>query len=185
MSSLNKVMIIGRLGKDPEVRYTANGTAIAKLTVATSEKWTDKNSGQKQEKTEWHRVSMFGKLAEIAGQYLKKGSLVYIEGRLQTSEYEDQQGIKRWSTEIVAQSMQMLPSGSNGNGQPPFEQPQAQQPAQPQHQGQMQGTPQQQPQQQGYAQQQPPAHQGIPQQPQGAGAPNPAVNAFDDSDIPF
>ena len=183
MSNLNKVLIIGRLGKDPEIRYTAGGTAIAKLSVATSEKWTDQQ-GQKQERTEWHRVSMFGKLAEIASQYLKKGSLVYVEGRLQTSEYQDQQGIKRWSTEIVAQSMQMLPS-NNGNGQqPPFEQPQAQQPAQPQ-QGQMQGAPQQQPQQQGYAQQQPPAHQGMPQQSQGAGAPNPAVNAFDDSDIPF
>lgn len=183
MSSLNKVMIIGRLGKDPEVRYTASGTAIAKLSVATSEKWTDQQ-GQKQERTEWHRISMFGKLAEIASQYLKKGSLVYVEGRLQTSEYQDQQGIKRWSTEIVANSMQMLPSGSNnGNGQPaPFDQ--SQQAAQPQQQqGPMQsGHPQR---QQGFAQQQAPVQQQNVPQPQGAGAPNPAVNAFDDDDVPF
>ena len=108
---INKVIIVGHLGKDPEVRYTSNGGAIANLTIATSEQWTDKQSGQKQEKTEWHRVVMFGKLGEISGEYLKKGSQVYIEGRLQTREWE-KDGVKRYTTEIVANDMQMLGGGA-------------------------------------------------------------------------
>ncbi|MCK5639543.1 MAG: single-stranded DNA-binding protein [Gammaproteobacteria bacterium] len=111
---INKVILVGNLGKDPEMRYTSNGGAIANLTIATSEQWTDKQSGQKQEKTEWHRVVMFGKLGEIAGEYLRKGSQVYLEGRLQTREWE-KDGVKRYSTEIVANDMQML-GGKGGSG---------------------------------------------------------------------
>ena len=113
MASLNKVLLIGNLGKDPEIRYMPSGDAIANLTVATSETWKDK-SGEKQEKTEWHRVSMFGRLAEIAGEYLKKGSSVYIEGRIQTRKYTDKEGQERYSTEIVANEMKML--GGRGAG---------------------------------------------------------------------
>lgn len=111
---INKVILVGNLGKDPEVRYTSNGGAVANLTIATSEQWTDKQSGQKQEKTEWHRVVMFGKLGEIAGEYLRKGSQVYLEGRLQTREWE-KDGVKRYTTEIVANDMQML-GGRGGSG---------------------------------------------------------------------
>lgn len=105
---INKVILVGNLGKDPEVRYSANGAAIANLTIATSEQWTDKQSGQKQEKTEWHRVVMFNRLGEIAGEYLKKGSQVYIEGKLQTRKWQDNTGQDRYTTEIVANEMQML-----------------------------------------------------------------------------
>ncbi|AEH45544.1 single-strand binding protein [Thermodesulfatator indicus DSM 15286] len=105
--SVNKVILIGRLGADPEIRYTADGQPVATFRLATSERWTDKN-GQRQERTEWHRVVAFGKLAEICGEYLSKGRQVYIEGRLQTRSYEDRDGIKRYVTEIVAQNMQML-----------------------------------------------------------------------------
>jgi single-strand DNA-binding protein len=122
MRGVNKVILVGTLGKDPEVRYTPNGNAIANLSVATSEQWTDKQSGDRQEKTEWHRVVIFGKLAEIAGQYLKKGSQVYLEGKLQTRKWQDQSGQDRYSTEIVLDvngQMQML-GGRNdqrgGNG---------------------------------------------------------------------
>jgi single-strand DNA-binding protein len=111
MRGVNKVILVGTLGKDPEVRYTPNGNAIANLNVATSEQWTDKQSGDRQEKTEWHRVVIFGKLAEIAGQYLKKGSQVYLEGKLQTRKWQDQSGQDRYSTEIVLDvngQMQML-----------------------------------------------------------------------------
>jgi single-strand DNA-binding protein len=111
---INKVIIVGNLGKDPEVRYSANGAAIANLTIATSEQWTDKQSGQKQEKTEWHRVVMFNRLGEIAGEYLKKGSQVYIEGKLQTRKWQDNTGQDRYTTEIVANEMQMLGSRSGG-----------------------------------------------------------------------
>jgi single-strand DNA-binding protein len=111
---INKVIIVGNLGKDPDVRYSANGAAIANLTIATSEQWTDKQSGQKQEKTEWHRVVMFNRLGEIAGEYLKKGSQVYIEGKLQTRKWQDQNGQDRYTTEIVANEMQMLGSRSGG-----------------------------------------------------------------------
>lgn len=112
---INKVILVGSLGADPEVRYTAGGTAIASLSVATSEQWTDKQSGQKQERTEWHRVKLFGRLAEIAGEYLKKGRQVYIEGSLRTDKYTDKQGIERYTTDIIASEMQML--GGDGGKQ--------------------------------------------------------------------
>jgi len=107
---VNKVILIGNLGQDPEVRYMPNGGAVCNITVATSETWKDKNTGENQEKTEWHRVVMFRRLAEIAGEYLKKGSKVFIEGRLQTRKWQDQQGQDRYTTEIVADNMQMLDS---------------------------------------------------------------------------
>lgn len=115
MRGLNQVQIIGTLGRDPEVRYTSAGAAIATLNIATSEQWTDKQSGQRQEKTEWHRVVIFGKLAEIAGQYLTKGSQVFIQGKLQTRKWQDQSGQDRYSTEVVVDvngQMQMLGGGS-------------------------------------------------------------------------
>ncbi len=105
--SVNKVILIGRLGADPEIRYTADGQPVATFRLATSERWTDKN-GNRQERTEWHRIVAFGRLAEICGEYLSKGRQVYIEGRLQTRSYEDRDGIKRFVTEVVAQNMQML-----------------------------------------------------------------------------
>ena len=105
---INKVILIGNLGKDPEVRYMPSGAAVANLTIATSESWKDKQTGESQERTEWHRVSMFGRLGEIAGEYLRKGSKVYIEGRLQTRKWQDQNGQDRYTTEIVANDMQML-----------------------------------------------------------------------------
>ena len=107
MAGINKVILVGNLGQKPEVKFASNGNAIANLSVATSESWTDKNTGQKQEKTEWHRVSLFGKLAEIAGQYLDKGSKVYVEGKLQTRKWQDQSGADRYTTEVVV-------SGFNG-----------------------------------------------------------------------
>jgi single-strand DNA-binding protein len=111
---INKVIIVGNLGADPEVRYTGGGTAVCSLSIATSESWTDKQSGEKQERTEWHRVKLFGKLAEIAGEYLKKGRQVYIEGSLRTDKYTDKQGVERYSTDIVANELQML--GGHGEG---------------------------------------------------------------------
>ena len=107
---VNKVILIGNLGKDPEVRYMPNGNAVANITLATSESWKDKTSGEQQEKTEWHRVVMFRRLGEIAGEYLKKGSKVYIEGKLQTRKWQDNSGNDRYTTEIVADQMQMLDS---------------------------------------------------------------------------
>jgi single-strand DNA-binding protein len=107
---INKVILVGNLGKDPEVRYMPNGNAVANITVATSDTWKDKNTGEQQEKTEWHRVVMFRRLGEIAGEYLKKGSKVYIEGRLQTRKWQDNNGQDRYTTEIVADQMQMLDS---------------------------------------------------------------------------
>jgi single-strand DNA-binding protein len=112
---INKVILVGNLGADPEVRYTAGGTAIASLSIATSEQWTDKQSGQKQERTEWHRVKLFGRLAEIAGEYLKKGRQVYVEGSLRTDKYTDKQGVERYSTDIIASDLQML-GGMGGEG---------------------------------------------------------------------
>ena len=109
---VNKVILVGNLGKDPDMKYTASGAAIANITVATSESWNDKQTGEKQEKTEWHRVVFFRRLAEIAGEYLRKGSQVYIEGKLQTRKWQDQNGQDRYTTEIVANEMQML--GSRG-----------------------------------------------------------------------
>jgi single-strand DNA-binding protein len=116
---INKVILVGNLGADPEVRYTGGGTAIASLRIATSEQWTDKQSGQKQERTEWHRVKLFGRLAEIAGEYLKKGRQVYIEGSLRTDKYTDKDGVERYSTDIIANDLQMLGGGgAEGGGAP-------------------------------------------------------------------
>jgi len=115
---VNKAIIVGTLGQDPEVRYTANGGAVANISVATNESWRDKATGEAQERTEWHRIVMFGKLAEIAQQYLKKGSQAYFEGRIQTRKWQDQSGNDRYSTEIVANEMQMLGGRGGGGGAP-------------------------------------------------------------------
>ena len=165
---INKVILVGTCGQDPETRYLPNGNAVTNLSLATSEAWTDKQTGQKVEKTEWHRVALFGKVAEIAGEYLRKGSQVYIEGKLQTREWE-KDGIKRYSTEIVVDmqgTMQLL--GSRPDGQSGGQQHQQQ------RQAQQQG---QQPRQQ-YQQ-----RQAQPQQNQ-QGANGPDHESFDD-DIPF
>lgn len=114
MASVNKVILIGNLGRDPETRYMPSGDAITNITLATTDNWKDKN-GEKQERTEWHRVAFFGKLAEIAGEYLKKGSQVYVEGRLQTRKWQDKDGQDRYTTEIVADRMQMLGGRGGGN----------------------------------------------------------------------
>lgn len=206
---VNKVIILGNLGNDPEIRSFPNGGAVANLTIATSESWRDKQTGEQREKTEWHRVAVFGKLAEIAGEYLRKGSQVYIEGALQTRKWQDQNGQDRYTTEVVVQGfngvMQMIGArqggqqqqqgGYNNNNQQPQQQNQnagwgqPQQPAAaPQQQAggynnqQPQQAPQQQaPQQQSYApQQQAPA--AAPQAPQ-QGFNEPSAD-FDD-DIPF
>src|SRR5437762_10610896 len=116
MASVNKVILIGNLGRDPETRYMPEGGAITNISIATTDKWKDKN-GEMQEKTEWHRVAFFGKLAEIAGEYLKKGAQIYVEGRLQTRKWQDKEGHDRYTTEIVANDMQMLGSRS-GAGAP-------------------------------------------------------------------
>lgn len=115
MASVNKVIIVGNLGRDPETRYMPNGEAVTNVAVATTESWKDKTSGDKKEITEWHRITFYRKLAEIAGQYLKKGSSVYIEGRLQTRKWTDKDGVERYTTEIIADTMQML-GGRPGAG---------------------------------------------------------------------
>ena len=115
---VNKAIIVGTLGQDPEVRYTANGSAVANLRVATNESWKDRQTGEQQERTEWHSIVMWGKLAEIAQQYLKKGSQAYFEGRIQTRKWQDQSGNDRYSTEIVANEMQMLGGRGGGGGAP-------------------------------------------------------------------
>jgi single-strand DNA-binding protein len=180
---VNKVILVGTCGQDPEVRYLPNGNAVTNLSLATSEQWTDKQTGQKVEKTEWHRVSMFGKVAEIAGEYLRKGSQVYIEGKLQTREWE-KDGIKRYTTEIVVDmqgTMQLLGGRPQGDQQ------------QGNHTQQQQQRPQQQRQQGNHQQQQQPRQQqqqrqgNQPQQhrangPQGGAHPD--FDSFDD-DIPF
>lgn len=128
--SINKVILVGHLGRDPEMRYMPSGDALTNLAVATSDKWKDKATGEQKEATEWHRVAMFGKLAEIAGQYLKKGAQVYIEGKLRTRKWTDKEGIEKFTTEIIADTMQMLgqrqqgaapssaPAARSGNHQP-------------------------------------------------------------------
>ena len=156
---VNKVILVGNVGNDPEVRYMPNGNAVANVSVATSETWKDKNTGDQQEKTEWHRVVFFNRLAEIVEQYVKKGSKLYLEGRLQTRSW-DQDGVKRYTTEIVANEMQMLDSRGAGQGDSNFGQGQPAQQSQPQGQGQ--------PQKQGG----------------GGGQQAPAFDNFDD-DIPF
>ncbi|MGH8049495.1 MAG: single-stranded DNA-binding protein [Methylococcales bacterium] len=113
---INKVILVGNLGNDPEVRYSQSGTAMTSISVATSESWKDKTSGEQQERTEWHRVKFFGRLAEIAGEYLKKGSQVYIEGKLRTDKYTDKAGVEKYSTDIIADEMQML-GGKMGGGE--------------------------------------------------------------------
>ena len=211
MAGVNKVIIVGNLGKDPEVRFMPNGGAVANITVATSDTWKDKQTGEQKEKTEWHRVVMFGKLAEIAGEYLKKGSKVYLEGSLQTRKWTNPQGQDQYTTEIVLQGfngvMQMLdgkPSGQQGNfqgqqgqSQGGFQGQQASAPApqqaynKPVQGGYAQQGQQQAPQQQGgYSQQQ--SQQGQPQggfaqqQPQQAPKVNPQEPSIDfDDDIPF
>lgn len=126
MASVNKVILVGNLGRDPEVRHAPSGDAICNITIATTDKWKDKSTGEKKEQTEWHRVSFFGKLAEIAGQYLKKGSAVYIEGSLRTRKWQDKDGQDRYTTEIKADQMQMLGSKGEQSAAPQ----QRQQPAQ-------------------------------------------------------
>ncbi|MBI6550693.1 single-stranded DNA-binding protein [Xenorhabdus lircayensis] len=160
---INKVILVGNLGQDPEVRYLPNGGAVANITLATSESWRDKQSGEVKEKTEWHRVVIFGKLAEVAGEYLRKGSQVYIEGALQTRKWQDQQGQDRYTTEIVVNiggTLQML-GGRQGSQQ--------EQQSQPQYSGQ---------------QQQSQEFWGTPQQPQGQTQQSQPPMDFDD-DIPF
>jgi single-strand DNA-binding protein len=112
---VNKVILIGNLGQDPEVKYMPNGNAVANITVATSESWKDKNTGEQVDKTEWHRVVFFRRLAEIVGEYLKKGSKIYIEGKLQTRKWQDKNGADHWTTEIIANEMQMLDSRGGGS----------------------------------------------------------------------
>ncbi|WP_404415079.1 single-stranded DNA-binding protein [Vreelandella aquamarina] len=196
---INKVILIGNLGQDPEVRFTPSGTAVANLSLATSDTWMDKQTGQRQERTEWHRIVLFNKTAEIAQQYLKKGSKVYIEGRLQTRKWQDQNGQDKYSTEVVANDMQMLDSRGGGDfqggGSYPNNQPQQGGGYPPQGNNQFQGNnppPQQQP-------QRPPQQQPAPPPPQQGGQPNhqqnnqggqygaPDPGSFDDFDdeIPF
>ena len=130
MASVNRVTIIGNLGKDPETRYAPSGDAVTNITVATTETWKDKATGEKRDATEWHRVVFFGKLAEIAGQYLKKGSQVYLEGKLKTRKWQDKDGADRYTTEINADELKML--GGKGDGQQSEPQRQQQAPQRPQ-----------------------------------------------------
>ena len=178
---VNKVILIGNLGADPETRYMPNGNAVCNITLATTDSWKDRNTGQQQERTEWHRVVFFGRLAEVAGQYLRKGSKIYIEGRLQTREWE-KDGVKRYTTEIVVDiggQMQMLDSRNEGGGnydQSQGFQPRPQQQPASQEAYAPQPAAQQQPQ---YEQRPAPAAQ-IPPTP----APAQSFDNFDD-DIPF
>ncbi len=175
---VNKVILIGNLGNDPDVRYTPNGSAVANLSLATSESWKDRNTGQSQEKTEWHRVVIFGKLAEIAQQYLRKGSKIYLEGKLQTRKWQDQQGQDRYTTEVVVDGfsgqMQML-DGRQDAGMGGYQQQQAPQ--------QYAAAPQQQQAAPAPMQQRQQAPAAAPQQPQQQAQPA-GFDDFDD-DIPF
>ncbi|WP_432471179.1 single-stranded DNA-binding protein [Amphritea sp. HPY] len=193
---VNKVILIGNLGNDPETKYLPSGNAVTNITVATSESWKDKNTGQQQERTEWHRVVFFNRLAEIAGEYLRKGSKVYLEGSLRTRKWQDQSGQDRYTTEIVASEMQMLDGRSEGGFQQQSQSggyqqqaPQQQAPQQGYQQQQPQQAPQQQAPQQQYQQQAP--QQGYQQnqqnqQPKQNVAPQPAPGMDDfDDDIPF
>ena len=170
---INKVILVGNIGADPEVRYSPNGSAITNVTLATSDSWKDKQTGQPQERTEWHRVVFFNRLAEIAGEYVRKGSKIYVEGALRTRKWQDKSGQDRYTTEIVANEMQLLDSrGDNSGGYAPQNNGYNQQP-------QQQAAPQQRPNNQ-YAPQQ-------PQQPQQAPQAQPQPSNFDDfdDDIPF
>jgi len=166
---INKVILIGNLGGDPEVRYMPSGNAVTNVTLATSESWKDKQTGQQQERTEWHRVVFFNRLAEIAGEYLRKGSKVYVEGSLRTRKWQGQDGQDRYTTEIVASEMQML-DGRGGEGGGGYAQPDSMGYGQPQ--GQPQGQPRQ------------PQRSAPPQQQPQQAAPAPEMDPFDD-DIPF
>lgn len=178
---INKVILVGNLGQDPEVRHMPQGGAVATLNLATSESWNDKNTGEKKEQTEWHRVVVYQRLAEIAGEYLRKGSKVYVEGKLKTRKWQDDQGVERYTTEIVANELQMLDSQRQDGGmaQPAPQQAPAKNYQRPQG---AQQPAQQAPAYQAPAQQQAPAYQPPPQQGYG-GMPTPPVD-FDD-DIPF
>jgi len=125
MASVNKVILVGNLGRDPETRYSPDGAAITNVSVATTSQWKDKNTGEKREETEWHRVAFFGRLAEIAGEYLKKGSQVYVEGKLRTRKWQDKDGQDRYTTEIVADAMQMLGSRGGAGAPVPEDEPRA------------------------------------------------------------
>ncbi|RLA44731.1 MAG: single-stranded DNA-binding protein [Gammaproteobacteria bacterium] len=169
---INKVILIGNLGQDPETRYMPSGGAVTNITVATSESWKDKQSGEQQERTEWHRVVFFNRLAEIAGEYLRKGSKVYLEGSLRTRKWQDKNtGTDRYTTEIVANEMQMLDSRGGAGGDFASSQQQSQQPSQ---QPAAQATPQS-------------APQSAPQQAAGGGPAAVPAGGFDnfDDDIPF
>ncbi|MEM7432051.1 MAG: single-stranded DNA-binding protein [Pseudomonadota bacterium] len=120
---INKVIVVGNLGGDPETRYMPSGGAVTNLTVATNESWKDKQTGEQKERTEWHKVAMFGRLAEIAAEYLRKGSQVYIEGKLRTRKWQDRDGNDRWTTEIIADEMQMLGGRGGGGGAAPMSAP--------------------------------------------------------------
>ena len=164
MAGVNKVIILGNVGKDPETRFMPNGGAVTNLTIATSESWKDKQTGEQKDKTEWHRVVIFGKLAEIAGEFVKKGSKLYIEGALQTRKWTNQQGQDQYTTEIVLQGfggvMQMLDGKPQGQAQPQsqggFSQQAPQQQAKPNQQGSFNQQPQPQQQQPAYNPQEPP-----------------------------
>lgn len=178
MAGVNKVILVGNLGNDPDVRYMPNGEAVTKISVATSDSWKDKQTGERREKTEWHRVTLFRRLGEVAGQYLRKGSKVYIEGKLQTSKWQAPDGSDRYSTDVIADTMQMLDTRGAGQGQGGYA-PSGQQA--PQQQPAMQQPPQGQPQQRAPQQpQQPPqGNQG-----QASAAPKSNYDDFED-DIPF
>ncbi len=136
MASVNKVIVLGNLGRDPEIRYMPSGDAIANIAVATSYRTKDKNTGEQKEFTEWHRISFFGRLAEIVGQYLTKGSSVYVEGRLQTRKYTDKDGVEKYATDIIAENLQMLGGGTRKDGDDQGQAAPAQRPApRPQQQG--------------------------------------------------
>ncbi len=170
MASVNKVIIVGNVGRDPETRYMPSGDAVTNISVATSDRYKDKQSGEMKETTEWHRVAFFGKLAEIAGQYLKKGSQVYIEGSLRTRKYTDKDGVEKYATDIRADEMKMLGSrqGMGGGGGAPMD-----------DDGYGGGAPAQRPQQQQ-------AYSAPVQQPRQAPAQRPTPNFSDmDDDIPF
>lgn len=182
---VNKVILVGNIGQDPEVRYMPNGNAVANLSLATSESWKDQG-GQLQERTEWHRLTMYRRLAEIAGEYLKKGSQIYVEGKLQTRKWQDQQGQDKYTTEIIVDQMQML-GGRGGQSEGGFQGQQQQRPAAPQNQS-FQGGQQQPSQGQPQYQQQQQGNQGgFNQAPQGQSKPAPMAEPdFDfDDDIPF
>ncbi len=158
---INKVILVGNLGNDPETKYTQSGTCITTISVATSESWKDKQTGEQQERTEWHRVKFFGKLAEIAGEYLRKGSQVYVEGKLQTDKWTDREGVERYTTNVISDEMQML--GGRGDGE---ERRPSQRGSRPQEGGRQ-------------------SRQDYAPRRQPAAPPPPAADDFVDDDIPF